>query len=190
MASSTTKEPVTVQTTRQMLDELDALMERMLALPIDDAEAGVVAEPPAVAATLTLLDPPGETAAPESIPAARPAAAEPEPAPSYLAPLTTTVTTASEAAREPAPLPTPVEAALPTPEPLEPLPARLRPRTDLGYQFLLWVNRGYDRGTFWLGRRGSWLRSRRGRLVLGVLGLALVAASTAWLLWDWLGRSR
>src|SRR5262245_23217187 len=38
--------------TRQMLDELDALMERMLSLPVND---GSEAPPPALAATLTVV---------------------------------------------------------------------------------------------------------------------------------------
>jgi hypothetical protein len=56
-------------TTRQMLDDLDALMERMLSVPVADAEPA--AAPPAspkLSATLTLLEPP----APKPIPVRRP----------------------------------------------------------------------------------------------------------------------
>ena len=52
-----------LQSTKQMLDELDALMERMLSLPVSDQD-GAPALPkentkgPSLAASLTLLDPP------------------------------------------------------------------------------------------------------------------------------------
>ena len=64
-------EPPALNATRQMLDELDALMERMLALPVNDAEepASALMEPPAaltksrpLAATLTLLQVPVDDA--------------------------------------------------------------------------------------------------------------------------------
>ena len=52
----------TLQTTKQMLDELDALMEKMLSLPVNELEDGSafpeeVVKPTAstLAATLTLL---------------------------------------------------------------------------------------------------------------------------------------
>ena len=59
MQSSKTKPGSPLQSTRQMLDELDALMERMLALPVGDAEdlpplpRDLPALPPQVTATLT-----------------------------------------------------------------------------------------------------------------------------------------
>src|SRR5438105_9673861 len=59
------KEPATLQSTRQMLDELDALMDRMLAIPVNDldetaaAPRGIV-RMPTVSATLTVLEPPAD----------------------------------------------------------------------------------------------------------------------------------
>src|SRR5881227_3988690 len=67
MASSQVHEkgPATLQSTRQMLDDLDALMERMLAIPVNnpddtaDAPPGIV-RMPTMSATLTVLDPSAE----------------------------------------------------------------------------------------------------------------------------------
>ena len=54
-----------LQTTKQMLDELDALMEKMLSLPVNDLEdtpplplPREVVQAPSLSATLTLLAPP------------------------------------------------------------------------------------------------------------------------------------
>ncbi|HZZ82317.1 MAG TPA: hypothetical protein VFE62_27715 [Gemmataceae bacterium] len=74
-----------LQSTKQMLDELDALMEKMLTLPVNELDEA--APPPAMpsvpeprlSATVTLLEPPPQ---PEARPASRPAA----PPPSYQAP--------------------------------------------------------------------------------------------------------
>ena len=64
------KEPATLQTTRQMLDELDALMDRMLALPVNDVDDPVpaprdIVRTPTASATLTIMDAPAEEAPPE-----------------------------------------------------------------------------------------------------------------------------
>src|SRR5207244_13738 len=59
------KEPATLQSTRQMLDELDALMDRMLAIPVNDLD-DAAAPPRGIvrmatgSATLTVLEPPAE----------------------------------------------------------------------------------------------------------------------------------
>jgi hypothetical protein len=62
------KEPPPLQSTRQMLDELDALMDRMLAIPVNDVDDSAPAVPaapavvrmPTVSATLTVLEEPLE----------------------------------------------------------------------------------------------------------------------------------
>ncbi len=55
------KEPAGLHSTRQMLDELDALMDRMLALPVNDLDDATlprdVVRVPTMSATLTVLDP-------------------------------------------------------------------------------------------------------------------------------------
>lgn len=219
MSHTSTKEPAPVHTTRQLLDELDALMERMLAVPVEDGadaadrprEAG---SSPAVAATLTMVEPPNDQGTNGEAYSSRRAGAEAselstdeppsfedrpignrlfddqpleQPAyqtanehsgrgdalPSYAAPLSDS------------PAPSVVEVIVPAPQPLAPLPARLRPSRSLGYQFLLWVNRGYDHGAFLLGRRGRWLRNPTFRFGLGLAGAAFVAAALGWLVWDW-----
>jgi hypothetical protein len=56
------KEPETLQSTRQMLDELDALMDRMLTLPVNDVDDAppppAIVRMPAMSATLTVLEAP------------------------------------------------------------------------------------------------------------------------------------
>jgi hypothetical protein len=76
-----------LQSTKQMLDELDALMEKMLTLPVnelDEAETPStpsVPEPTKLSATVTLLEPPAEAQ-----PKPRPAPPIPVSMPSYQAP--------------------------------------------------------------------------------------------------------
>jgi len=186
MASSSTHETATVQSTRQLLDELDELMERMLALPIEDADQPPPAQP--VAATLTLLESPTDAAAAAdaTAPASGPDVVADGTLPQYLIAIDEPAAAAS-AAELPATI---TSAGVPEATPLLPLPQRLQPRPSLSYQFLLWINGGYDRGTFWLGRRGNWLRGRAFRWVLGFFGLALLAAAAAWVVWDWFGWQR
>src|SRR5437764_654753 len=50
------KEGASPRSTRQLLDELDALMNQMLALPVED-EPAKDPPAPALAATLTIIDP-------------------------------------------------------------------------------------------------------------------------------------
>ena len=61
MSHTMAKDPAPLHTTRQLLDELDALMERMLAVPVEDGAesgetAGEAASTPALGATLTMLE--------------------------------------------------------------------------------------------------------------------------------------
>ena len=61
--SKKTANDTTLQSTKQMLDELDALMEQMLSLPVNDPEEASafpkdVVKPHALTASLTLLDSP------------------------------------------------------------------------------------------------------------------------------------
>jgi hypothetical protein len=51
----------------------------------------------------------------------------------------------------------------------------------------VWGNRVFDRGAARLGAPGHWLRSRRGRAVLGWAGLALLALALGIVLLDWIG---
>jgi hypothetical protein len=50
-----------------------------------------------------------------------------------------------------------------------------------------WINHLFDRGAVAVGTPGLWLVRAEGRTVLGLLGLAMLAAAAAVLLGDWLG---
>jgi hypothetical protein len=151
------------QTTRKMLDELDDLMERMLALPISELEeprpAPDATRTPALAASLTLLEPtrPEPVRTPVVVPA----------------PITMDVTPPSRLHE--------VESLLneiPQPEP-EPILFLLRP--------LWWCNQAFDGVTYLFGPAGTLLRSGFGRALLGLGGLALLVFSAGCLAQDWLG---
>ncbi len=132
MAKST-QSPETPNATRQMLDELDVLMERMLALPVDTLDESAPPESAqALAATLTLLAPP-EVPGGLEVSAALPAPeSEPESTPSmnggseWLPPslATTAVTdsvTATRCQEEAPPLPSYIDPAS-IAEPQAPIP--------------------------------------------------------------------
>jgi hypothetical protein len=158
--------------TRQLLDELDALMDQMLALPIDDQDEAVTSPvtTPTVSATLTLLE-----AGPGAAPAGMDGVDLPAP-PRYVEPVPAPIIGAVAALTsiELTPLPPPLRTA------------RWRP-SRLAYQFLLWTNQGFDYGTTWLGPAGRFLRSGAGKALLGSGGLILLALALAWLGKDWLG---
>ena len=195
------RDQATLHDTRQLLDELDALMDQMLALPIDDQDD--VAPPstvplgptPTISATLTLVDP---TAPPVVAPPPAPSDSEVRPVRFDVASTTIQVKSspsdliaASTPTHEPAPVAVMTNVAAPMPVQLLPPPrpvpsARWRP-DHISYQFLLWVNQRYDHGAGWLGKPGRFLRSRAGKALLGVAGLGLLGLSLAWLAKDWLG---
>ena len=163
--SDSTQSPVFP--TRQQLDDLDALMERMLALPVSQPEEETER------ATVPKVVPVSQ-AGPRTVPEAppwfdnEPAAVAVLPPPDRLEKM--------EAA------PRPVEAPRDHPRPA-PAPARaawpLRP--------LIWCNRAFDRWTFSLGRTGRWLRHPVGRNFLGGFGLLCLAGAAAWAILDWIG---
>ncbi len=134
-----TQDGSALHATRQMLDELDALMERMLALPVNDLDDA----PPAprapvrtatLSATLTVLDPsagagpsPLSTSVTVStVPAETALAAPPQPPPPYNPPhFLTLPTSAPPAAAWPGPPSPPAPA--PVPAPFGPRPEPLTP---------------------------------------------------------------
>jgi hypothetical protein len=195
-----------LQTTKQMLDELDALMEKMLTLPVNDLDEAPAFPPPivkepALSATLTLLEP-SEPASKK--PAHKPSQQSPE-AEGLSAPLPfnpphfsieSVPADESESLREETPEPEPLTnevmpaSVLPKLEPLmkeivEPSASSLG--TQWLYAPLVWVNLGFDGVTLAFGGAGTWMRSDGGRMLLGLLGLALSAAAVVWFLKDWLG---
>jgi hypothetical protein len=191
------KNDASLQTTKQMLDELDALMERMLSVPVNDSEdaplfPAEVVNSPALSAKLTLL----ESAPLSQIPAppmleqhppfnpphrtmpAQPAAAEPvEMAePQRIEPelLTNDVLPPS--------IPSPVGSLLA--EVSAPDDAQLG---ELGFAPALWVNQAFDASTEILGGAGGLLRGPAARTLLGIAGVALLLVAIGWFLNDWLG---
>ena len=175
----------TLQTTKQMLDELDALMEKMLALPTSDGEDDACFPEPVVkplplpatmSATLTLLREAQEQAA---HPAFNP--------PHMALPPTE--------AREPAPQPEPLTNDIVPPsvmEKLEPMLAAIpEPEgalaTQWGYLPLVAINVIFDWATMIFGGAGSWMRTDGGRLLLGFSGVVMMLIAAGWFLKDWLG---
>jgi hypothetical protein len=66
------------------------------------------------------------------------------------------------------------------------LPASAR-RIPWPLQPLVWSNRAFDRCAGRLGRPGRWLRSSTGRALIGWSGIALLASAAAWAWLEWMG---
>ena len=176
----------TLQTTKQMLDELDALMDRMLSLPVSDAddEPPLPEKPAVLSAKLTLLESP--------------------PAPSMVAP--TPIQQMPQLLHTNPPVnpphftPPPVQ---PTPLTNDVVPPSVMPQvetllksdsdepaplgTQLGYLPLWWINDRFDNAVNSFPVVSTLLRSQNGRGLLGFLGIVLSAAAFGWLLKDLLG---
>jgi hypothetical protein len=178
--------------TRQLLDELDALMERMLSLPVEDPEGAEPLPPPrsprlrepAAPVIVSIESPPNLTNRGELIQAAGAP-------PGRLAPPTSTV---------PAPTPTaaattsPPVSAVPRWSPkgiLERAPHSRPLEVRLAWWMLpiLWSNRVFDRATLRLGPVGRWLRGETGRTLLGWSGLVLLVLAVTCLVLDIVGWS-
>ena len=162
------------QPTRQQLDDLDALLQRMLALPVNPAEEPAAppafSEPPAPAGNMILSGP---------LPPAPPRpAADPVPLPllNPVPPADRRAPVLPPPGRVVSPRQALIASRPPAPPPL------LRP--------ILWLNRGFDGLAFSLGRPGRWLRRPAGRTLLGLAGLALLAAAVALVLFDRIGWTR
>ncbi len=195
-----TPNDASLQSTKQMLDELDALMEKMLTLPVSDLDEAPAFPPPilkepALAATLTLLEPGESSSVPTGKKLANPkpedtpeteARKTPWPfnPPHYLPPANTS--------SKPEPMTNEVVPTSVLPK-LEPLMQEIAavPGPSLGTQWLyaplVWVNLGFDGATLAFGGAGNWMRSDAGRLLLGLSGIVLLAAGVIWFLKDWLG---
>jgi hypothetical protein len=164
--------------TRQQLDDLDALLQRMLALPVNPSEGP--SEPPAEPPFPEPFGPPAGNVIIDDSGPTRPTAPfprSPVPAATVSLPLLNPVPLAQ---RRPPVLPRPdrpvsprqaLIASRPPPEPL-----LLRP--------LLALNRLFDTLALGLGSPGRWLRRPTGRTLLGLIGLALLAAAVAFALLD------
>ncbi|OAI55205.1 hypothetical protein AYO44_00395 [Planctomycetaceae bacterium SCGC AG-212-F19] len=169
MSDVTSRYGPTPHPTRQQLAELEALMQRMLSLPVNQLDAE------AEAALPTLL--PG----PAVVDALEPGPTVPS-EPSHLPPPDVVADTVpSSAARVDERVH--IKAQAPIVVSKRPFPSILarsapwrRVRADwLGP--ILWINRVFDAWTTRLGRPGRWLRSRHGRALLGALGILFLAAA-------------
>ncbi|MSU79501.1 MAG: hypothetical protein EXS16_15595 [Gemmataceae bacterium] len=190
------------QTTKQMLDELDALMERMLALPVSQPDAVApfpksVVKGPTLAATLTLLE---RSPAPNPTPATVPVTAPPTDSqgwhdhPILNPPHFTQAGQESLTAPEPSDQPVPLTNAVLPPSALarmEPLLAGLpdlsMPKvTGWFYLPLVWLNELFD-GVTSIAWGTGWIRMAGGRRFLGFSGIALFLIALGWALVDWRG---
>ena len=185
------RSPLLEQPTRRQLDELDALMERMLALPVDLPDDTAVSPAPPAASTPVVSEP-------SKVEAERPKieAAPASPASVPASVITPSEKSADDAGRAALPLAAKVVTLLASPQKTEESPTRpVAPRQERAAALriawplrpLLWLNVAFDYSTAWLGPIGRWLRGPTGRAVLGWAGLLLLAAALAWLVWDGMG---
>ena len=184
------------QSTKQLLDELDALMQRMLAVPVQPAETEAAPQAGPEPRQVELMPAP-ITPVVQAPPLPQPAAPAEPFLPAAAVPLVpiivqrpTGVAAATPAQpRPPAPAsPRAEQAAVqPLPKPRSPWMNPTATKTSVGLavpgwgsRLLLAVNRMYDRGTDRLGPVGRWLRGETGRSLLGWTGLAMVVVALVW----------
>jgi hypothetical protein len=161
--------------TREQLDELDALLQRMLELPVDPTggegpplEAGgraptALAEAPPDVHVVRVVVPPGPVEG-AALPAVARALEQPPPTP-----------------LPPAPGLSSLSAQATAPQLVQPPDG-----PPLWLRSLVQVNRQFDRWVERLGAPGRLLRRPLGRALLGCIGLGLLAASVGLLL-QWFG---
>lgn len=199
MSTPTQSKDVLLRATRQQLDELDALIQRMLALPVVetpedlagpiDGGSGDEAVTQFAPPVRSLPAPEGESKGGPMKPGGNPVAFTyqgedgPSPAnkPDAVAPI---------AAPSPSPL---------SPETTERADRELQERDEPGedrlvapriLQWYLWpvvgLNRSFDLSTRLIGPPGLWLRGEQGRTFLGFTGLALLTSAAVLAVLDWI----
>jgi hypothetical protein len=188
--------------TRQQLDEIDALLRRMLTLPPLTGDAApppptsFPATPPVSEAIVRETTPPQDAAVrswrvewPQQQAASPPpsvvAWGSPVPKPTALPPWATNATPAAP----PPPVAVPVVAAQP-PQPVISTPPLAEPVGGDGGSFaiamLKLVNGIFDILCFLLGPLGTWMRGP-GRNALGWIGILMILAAGAWAFAEWSG---
>jgi hypothetical protein len=181
-----------VHPTRQQLDELDALIKRMLTLPVDQASEDLAPPSrigPAAGYPRTVERGPAE------LPRAHHESFGADPASEASLPegeqARATMVWSQATGRPERPvhgagsdvfsaIRLEVSSAHPPGS-----PRRLLATALLGP--LVWSNAAFDGCTAWLGPAGGWLRCPRGQAVLGYTGLALLGAAAAWGIGAWIG---
>jgi hypothetical protein len=187
--------------TRQQLDEIDALLRRMLTLPALPGEPveAVQSSAPAVeypAPTVREVPPPreplpGEPVVREWRAAWSPPASTPASVVAWGSPAPTHPPEAVAAT----PVPVPAPPAYPVGLPAEPLPYAAAvpgqppgasPPASLPIQFLTLLNGVFNLLTYLLGPLGTWLRGP-GRNALGWAGILMLVAAGVWAAGEWAG---
>lgn len=194
--------------TRLLLDELDVLMQKMLALPVNQPaeDEAPASKPPVRAADTPRVSPPEQPRAPHFI--AGPLSYEVETPVEAALPQKSTNpfalerdTSSSGMTDAPAamdelgdPFSSSTHRALVAED--GPIIVRSLPPVDAfvaagtsgsALAPLAGINRLFDRGTRLLGPLGRWLRSTSGRRALGWLGLGLWLAAIVWGVLKWIG---
>jgi hypothetical protein len=179
--------------TEQQLDELEALMQRMLALPVNSAEDPPLVQPPSV----SLL---GSARKEESTQFPRQTGAGQAEASTLSAPSPRPVRE-SKAQEFNGPIRMPVSPGTPHQESktrlglVEWRDPGVQPAGDAQMRIsgwlktLLWINQAYDGSTKLFGSPGRRLRGPRARALLGSLGIVLLALAVTWVLLDKMGWS-
>lgn len=203
-----------LQSTKRLLDELDVLMEKMLALPVTP-EDGSEEMPrlPKVSATLTVLESSAASPAPfldgetvdeasrdrtnagPTVESPRLDAASPiqEPHKDFEAPTipfqaaATTPAPASESIPEGVIPPALLDVKVPK---ISVLPVAGRALGTVLLQPLLLINGVFDLCLNFAGPLGKWLKTGRGRNTLGVAGVLLMLLAVGWLIRDWMSWTR
>lgn len=178
MSEATHRPTGAAHPTRQQLDELEALMQRMLELPVNHLDEDGAPRP----------DEDPSAAPPENLwPSAFvPSEATREPRPE-LSPASLQLTAESPLLQPRLPV-AELPAAPPTgPKRRKSFSRLFRPGATLLVRFLEGINRAFDRTVIRLGRPGRWLRSTTGRTFLGWIGLLCLAAALALGVLDSLG---
>ena len=199
------------QQTRQQLDDLDALLERMLTLPSGQSDMSDAMAEPMPAESFAPLPP----TLPQSYPAARtvntqqivqawrlappPAPVEPPmavaidaPAAPYPFSLVFGQPMPTEGPVAPAPfaVSTPAPTIAPAWATAVPTPTEVSESTSLvAWPFVI-VNRIFDMLTHLLGPLGAWARQPAGRTAIGILGILMILGAIGWGVADFLMKAR
>jgi len=190
------------ENSKALFEELDALLERMLALPVsyleeNDHTAGEEGrqDVPLITIAEAMLDPNPPYSAPlppvsatdeafasRSVPDAPPSEAPAPPVPAPPPARTFPLPPPESRSVDSSSVSVPPVAMVPQRRPrvfVPPPPPLLLP--------LIWCNRAFDGLMLPLGPLGHWLRGKRGRAFLGFMGLLMLLAACGLFLNDWFG---